>query len=123
MHPISIEELNFEKDGWRDLYKLGGFPEPFLSGRESDAKRWRRDYRTRLLREELTGLEQIQDLGTLELLALRLPDLVGSPLSINSLREDLQVNYRTVEKWIGALDSLYYIYQLSAFGSPKIKSV
>jgi len=32
----------------------------------------------------------------LELLVLRLPELVGSPLSINALREDLQVRgYRT----------------------------
>ena len=38
----------------------------------------------------------MQDLGTLELLMLRLPELVGAPLSIDALREDLQVSHKTV---------------------------
>ena len=48
------------------------------------------------MREEVASLERVQDLGNLELLMLRLPELVGSPLSINALREDLQVSHKTV---------------------------
>jgi predicted AAA+ superfamily ATPase len=33
--------------------------------------------------------------------------LVGSPLSINALREELQLGHRTVAKWIGMLERLY----------------
>ena len=36
-----------------------------------------------------TTLESVKDIGTLEKLAIRLPDLVGSSLSINAIREDL----------------------------------
>lgn len=61
--------------------------------------------------------------GNLELLALRLPELVGSPLSINSLREDLQVSHKTVSNWIAALERLYPVFRLSPFGSPKIRAV
>ncbi|MGQ0653330.1 MAG: DUF4143 domain-containing protein [Betaproteobacteria bacterium] len=48
----------------------------------------------------MTALERIQDLGHLELLMLRLPERVGSPLSLDALREDLQVSHRALASWI-----------------------
>ena len=60
----------------------------------------------------------MQDLGNLELLALRLPELVGSPLSVNALREDLQVSHKTVESWISILERLYAVFRLTPFGPP-----
>jgi len=77
----------------------------------------------RLVREEVAGLERIQDLGNLELLALRLPELVGSPLSINALREDLQLSHKTVDSWLKVLERLYAIFRLPPFGAPRIRAV
>jgi predicted AAA+ superfamily ATPase len=57
------------------------------------------------------------------LLMLRLPDLVGSPLSINALREDLQVSHKSVSAWLAALERLYAIFRLSPFGAPRIRAV
>jgi len=105
------------------LLKLGGFPEPFLSGSEVEARRWSREYRNRLVWEEVAGLERIQDLGNLELLALRLPELVGSPLSINALREYLQISHKTVDGWLKVLERLYAIFRLAPFGAPRIRAV
>lgn len=105
------------------LHVLGGFPEPFLGGSATEAKRWSREYRTRLIREDVSSLERIQDVGHLELLMLRLPDLVGSPLSINSLREDLQVSHRAASSWLGALERLYAIFRVPPFGAPQIRAV
>lgn len=124
LHPLSAAELRIttSKD-IEDLLTLGGFPEPFYSGSEKEAKRWSRDYRTLLVRDEVSSIESIKDLGSLELLLGRLPSLVGSPLSINSLREDIQVAHATMANWIAALERLYAIFRLSPFGSPKIKSV
>ena len=45
---------------------------------QTEARRWSREYRQRLVREEVTSLERVQDLGALETLVLRLPELVGS---------------------------------------------
>jgi hypothetical protein len=88
LHPFSARELNLTSAGdLSDLLNLGGFPEPFLGGSLVEARRWSREYRTRLIRDDVASLERIQDLGHLELLMLRLPELVGSPLSINSLRD------------------------------------
>jgi hypothetical protein len=105
------------------LLRLGGFPEPFLGGSEAQARRWSREYRSLLVREEIVALEGIQDLGHLELLMLRLPELVGSPLSVNALREDLQVSHKTVVNWIGALERLFALFRLAPFGAPRIRAV
>lgn len=123
LHPFSLAEIHGNQKSLNDLLKYGGFPEPFLSQNEIEAKRWSLEYRQRLIREDLISLEQVQDLGNLELLMLRLPELVGSPLSINALREDLQVNHKTVSRWLNILEKLYTLFRLPPFGAPKIKAV
>lgn len=124
LHPLSFAELNLKTaDDLMNLLQLGGFPEPYFSAAEIEAKRWSREYRTRMIREDMVQLEQVQDLGNIELLAMRLPELVGSPLSINALREDLQVSHKSVSTWIQVLERLYAIFRVSPFGSPKIRAV
>jgi uncharacterized protein len=124
LHPFSAAELKLaSQQDLQDLLKLGGFPEPWLSGSEIAARRWSREYRTRLIREDIASLERIQDLGQLELLMLRLPDLVGSPLSVNALREDLQISHKTASSWLGALERLYAIFRLAPLGAPRIRAV
>jgi hypothetical protein len=88
--------------------QLGGFPEPCFGSSEVEARRWSRDDRSRLVREEVTSLERIQDLGNLELLAMRLPELVGSPLSIHALREDLPLGHETVASWLRVRELRYF---------------
>lgn len=124
LHPLSAAELNMggQKQLF-DLLRLGGFPEPFLGGSDVEAKRWSREYRTRLIQEDIASLERLQDLGNLELLIIRLPQLVGSPLSINGLREDLKVSHITLAKWVGVLERMYAVFRVSAFGSAKIRAV
>lgn len=124
LHPLSAAELKLTTQAdFMDLLRRGGFPEPFFSSSEIDAKRWSREYRTRLIREDIMSIEHIQDLGQLELLMLRLPDLVGSPLSVNSISEDLQTAHKTIERWIQALERMYAVFRLAPFGSPPIKAV
>lgn len=124
LHPFSATELGIETlPGLEDLLLLGGFPEPFLSGSEVAARRWSREYRTRIVREDVVELERIQDLGTLELLVLRLPHLVGSPLSLNALREDLQVSHKTVASWTAVLERLYVIFRIPPFGAPRVRAI
>jgi predicted AAA+ superfamily ATPase len=124
MHPLSVAELGGEAQGvLAELLTLGGFPEPFFGKSAVDAKRWSREYRTRLVREDLVSLERVQDLGNIELLMLRLPELVASPLSINGLREDLRISHKSVANWIDILERLYAVYRLAPFGAPKLRAV
>ena len=124
LHPFSAAELRIETQGdFEQLFRLGGFPEPFFAGSERHARRWARDYRDRLMREEVASLERIDNLGQLELLVMRLPELVGSPLSLNNLREDLSLSHRTVAHWMEVLERLYAIYRIAPFGAPRIRAV
>ncbi len=124
LHPLSAAELDLEAPADLEaLLTLSGFPEPFFGGSEVEARRWSREYRSRLIREDVQALERIDDLGRLELLMLRLPELVGAPLSINALREDLQASHATVARWLDILENLYAVFRLPPFGAPRIRAV
>jgi hypothetical protein len=124
MFPLSVAELGLSSsEDFASLLELSGFPEPFFGGSARQARRWSREYRNLLIREEIQSLERIDDLGQLELLMTRLPDLVGSPLSANALREDLQVSHRTVMRWLAVLERLYAIFRVPPFGNPRLRAV
>jgi len=124
LHPLSVAELGIgSRSDLELLLHLGGFPEPFFSGSEIEARRWSREYRSLLVREEVTSLERVSDLGCLELLLLTLPERVGSPLSLNSLREDLQVSHKTVSRWVEILERLYAVFRLPPFGAARLRAV
>jgi uncharacterized protein len=105
------------------LLALGGFPEPFLSGSAKEAARWRLGYAARLVHEDIRDLERIRELERVELLYDRLGAVAGGVLSINSLREDLEVAFETVRSWISVLERLDAVFRIAPYGPPRIKSV
>jgi len=124
LHPLSVAELEISKSqDLRSLIALGGFPEPFFSGSLDQARRWSREHREFLLQDELRDLETVHDMGQLELLMLRLPELVGSPLSINSFTEDLQISHKTIARWLMLLERIYALFRLAPFGAPRIRAI
>ena len=120
LYPFSLREADCTVS---DLMALGPFPEPLLSGSLRTARRWSRAYRSRLVREDVADLERVEEMGALEQLSVRLPDLVGSLLSVNALREDLQLAHRTVARWLDIFERMLFIFRLSPFGASRIKAV
>ncbi len=124
MHPLSVAELGLRSEKeLRELMLFSGFPEPYFLKDTVEARRFSNEYRTRIIRDELRDLEHVTEIGLMERLSLRLPELVGSPLSINALREDLQVSHATVSRWIDILENLYFIFRVYPFGAPKLRAV
>jgi uncharacterized protein len=124
LHPLTIDELNSRSENdLLQLFRLGGFPEPFLGGSKFEAQRWSREYRQRILREDISSIETIEDLDSAELLMIRLPDLVGSPLSINKISLDVGKSPKTIKRWFQIFENFYAVYTLIPFGAPKIKAV
>ncbi len=122
--PLTFAELGTRSISTiHDLLIYSGFPEPFLLQSERQTKRWSREYRSRIIRGDLTDLENVQDVGIIEKMVLKLPDLVGSPLSLNALREDLQVSHQSVSRWISMLENLFMFFRIYPFGAPKIRAV
>jgi len=123
LHPFSALELRLESDSdLEHLARFGGFPEPFFAGSAKELKLWHRERLYRIVNDDIRDLESLREYSTIELLAEALPERVGSILSVNSLAEDLSVNYRTAENWIRILEQVYYCYRISPFGSPKIRA-
>lgn len=125
LHPFSLREIDPDclPSTVEGLLQFGGFPEPFLSQSVTRHRRWARERRHQVLREDLRDLEKVEEVALLSRLVERLPDLIGSPLSINALREDLQVAHRTVQRWLAILERLFVIFRIAPFGSPRIRAV
>ncbi len=122
--PLSFKELKVNTEAvLNDLLHFGGFPEPFSMASEKETRRWSREYRMRIINDDLRDLEDVSDISKLEHVVIRLPELVGSPLSINSLREDVQVAHTTIARWLNIMENLYMIFRIYPFGAPKIRAV
>jgi predicted AAA+ superfamily ATPase len=76
-----------------------------------------------VLREDLRDLERVREISLLEILLDALPSRVGSPLSIRSLQEDVEVAHESISKWLSIFESLYLTYRISPFGAERIKAV
>ncbi len=123
LHPYSLSELDFEPGSMEKLMQFGGFPEPYHASDERQLRRWHLQRLNRLIRTDLRDLENIRDLDKMYSLAEELPNRVGSPLSINSLANDIEVDFKTMRNWLTILSSLYYSFQIAPFGSAKIRAV
>lgn len=123
LHPFSVAELGLRTaDEMRDLLRLGGFPEPWLSGSADQARVWSRHYRSLLIEEEAASVEAIRDLGHLQLMMLTLADRVGSPLSVNALSGQLRISHGTTSAWLAAAERLYAIFRIPPFGASLIRA-
>ena len=105
------------------LYYFGGFPEPLIAQNPRDLRRWHKEKLERLFREDIRDMESIRDISSMELLRDLLPEKVGSPFSINSIREDLEVSHKAVTHWMKILESFYYQYRIYPFTSRKFRSL
>ena len=126
LHPFSLKELNKKPkpDDVNTLLNLGGFPEPVLKGSEKSYRRWSLERLNRVVYTDINDLENIKEISSIEVLTHSLNDRVGSVLSIENLRQDLQVSHNTVSRWLDILQTLYICYRLSPFSdSKKIRSV
>lgn len=97
------------------LLDFGGFPEPFLKQRKPFHLLWRQNYLDRLVREDLRDLTRIAELENVAALVSLLPERVGNPLSLNSLRGDLGVSHETVRNYLQALRLCYFIFEIPAY--------
>ena len=117
-YPISVRELAGQMEPFVALdllNRLGGFPEPFLSGSEEEAARWRNQYYTDLVREDILDFSRIHEVRAIRLLLEMLRSRVGSPLSYASLAGDLQLSPHTVRKYVEILESLYIVFLVRPF--------
>lgn len=120
LHPFSVREWVGLTDAKPDdaldrIIERGGLPEPFLAGDLAQSERWRQQYFTDLVREDILEFSRIQEIRAMRLLVELLRERVGSPLSIASLARDIQVASNTVAKYLDILEALYVIFLVRPF--------
>ena len=94
LHPFCLAERPEGMDKatcFQRLLQFGGFPEPLLSDDPLLAKRWRRERRDLVLREDIRDLEKVREISLLSLLIDLLATRVGGPVVVSNLAEDLQI--------------------------------
>jgi predicted AAA+ superfamily ATPase len=112
----SLKSPTFQSNAaYSDLYHFGGFPEPFLKADSIFLNLWSQERKKRLVREDIRDASAIREISQLEALTLFLPSKIGSLLSINTLREDIQVAFETIRDWIHLLEQFYYLFIIRPF--------
>jgi len=109
---ISIENSETLKEKWVRLSKLSGFPEPYLANRMTTYRRWSNTYAQQLIREDIRDLTGIKSVGDMETLYFLLPSKVGSPLSVQSLVNDLKVSYNSIRGWLAVFERFFLIFSI-----------
>lgn len=102
---------------------IGGFPEPFLSGKEGAAKRWWAQYKIRLAEEDVRDLTRIEAIDKVRDLMEILPGRTGSPLSLNALREDLEVAHATMANYVRTLQQVFLIFSVPPYSRKIARSI
>lgn len=100
------------RDDFRTLLEYGPFPEPLFRQDAAFYRMWRRNRHELIIREDLRDLSRVNDLGRVEMLAAILPDRVASPMSVNSLRMDIEKSHETVRLWLNWLRELYFLFEV-----------
>ncbi|MBI2995877.1 MAG: ATP-binding protein [Candidatus Melainabacteria bacterium] len=111
------------KNSIDQLLRFSGFPEPFKIASEDFHTKWKKSYVDRLIYEDLREISQIQDLEKTALLIDLLPERIGALLSINSLSEDLEVNFRTAKNYLKALELTYILFFIKPYTKNISRSV
>ncbi len=125
LHPFSVRELDASPSAAHLdlLLRFGGFPEPLFAQDETEHRLWQRDRLARVVREDLRDLERVREISLVEQLVDLLPARVGAPLSVANLRQDLEVDHKTVDRWLTILENLYVCVRLLPFGAPRVRAV
>jgi predicted AAA+ superfamily ATPase len=126
---LVLKELVFSKSSslvsrtFMDLLAFGGFPEPFLKKDQQTLRRFHNERMDRLIKEDIRDIEQVRDFSALQILVETLPSKVGSLLSLNTLRGDLEVAHKTIKTWMDILEHFYYHFRIYPYAFTAIKSL
>lgn len=98
-----------------DYLALGGFPEPFLTGSEAKTRRWWDQYQQRVTEEDLRELTSLQSVDLARQILALLPERVASPLSLNSIREQVECSHATVDRYVRTLYQLFLCFDVPPY--------
>jgi len=117
LHPFSVKEWCSTTGvepaaALSHLIARGGFPEPCMVESTEDANRWRSQYLTGLIRDDVLEFSRLREVGAMRLFVELLRDRVGSPLSLASIARDLAISPMTVSTYLDILEALFIVFTI-----------
>lgn len=151
LYPFSLPELNQQSDSvtdiaprllqeqfWAELPQLlsmqqgsfdiwqiieqGGYPEPLKRAPERRA-RWHQAYVKAIIQRDVQEIFQLQKLDELGVLLTLLAGLSSETLNYTTLAKAVQMDSKSVQKYICALENLYLIQRIPAWHRNELKRV
>ena len=123
--PLSLAELTqlSEPINMEKLIERSGFPEPYLAENNTEASRWRLQYINSMLSTDIFEIDKIYNVKSMQLVFEMLRTKVGSPISYQSLAEDIAVSPTTIKKYIQILESLFVIFRVTPYSKNIARSL
>ncbi|MCP5046901.1 MAG: ATP-binding protein [bacterium] len=110
-----ISKTQYHQEAMEQLLAYSGYPEPFLKANPRFHQRWKNDLLDRLVREDIRDLTKIIETEKIATIIQLMPERVGSPLSLNGLKEDIGISYNAVTNAVKAMQLTYIIFLISPY--------
>lgn len=111
----ALPSTSIARDCSTTLLKYSGFPEPYQAQSEQISQIWSKGRMETIIRQDLREISPLLQTSQVEILASFLPERVSSQFCIKSVSEDLDVAYTTAQRWMLALESIYYHFTLHPY--------
>jgi predicted AAA+ superfamily ATPase len=121
LHPFTLSEVPDSKIKHEEIFKrlmnVGGFPEPFLDGGETSARRWRRERMEKVIKDDIREIEGIRNISLMEAFLELLRTRVTGLVVLKNLSEDLQVSQATLKNWLEIFEKMYLVFIVKPYTS------
>jgi hypothetical protein len=119
LYPLSITEgmtkkLDYLKR-FDEILRFGTYPEVFKSGSEEEKIDALKEISSSYLYKDILGMQEIRNSNTIYDLVRALAFQIGNEVSYTELATKLEINKKTVERYIDLLEKSYIIFKLPPY--------
>ncbi|MDY6955151.1 MAG: ATP-binding protein, partial [Thermodesulfobacteriota bacterium] len=113
---LEIPDQNQEaQEAWETMFRVSGFPEPFLKGTRLKYRRWAKSYHSQVIRDDIRDEYAARQIDTMEALYFLLSECVGNPLSYSNHARTLKVSHKTVASWTSLFERFFLVFSLRPY--------
>lgn len=116
--PQTLKEEDFQK-----LWSFSGFPDPYLEGSKKFFTKWEATKTSQLFKEDIRDLTNIHEVDQMEVFSILLKNQIGGLLNRSNFAKHLQVSVPTINKWLSALENLYFCFRLYPWSTNVARSL
>jgi len=111
--PLSIREINDSTQSLNNLLHKGGYPS--LYKEEIDPNKWYGNYIRTYVERDVRLIKNITNLASFERFLRLCAGRVGQLLNMQSLALEVGVDSKTINAWIGVLESSFVVFRLQPY--------